>query len=557
MDAKCTVVMPLYNKEEFIEQAINSVLEQKVREKIQLIIADDCSTDKSLEIAEKYADLHRDLIKVLKSERNQGLLANDIRVFENMKTDYFCVLDPDDYWIDNDFLQKAIDFLDANPEFICYSSNTIVDEEGERKPYIDRKEDNIVTESIEDYLDGKAVVPHTTAAVYRNVIYKYGVPSIIKNAVGTISESSFRGDQDRFVMHLKYGKAMFKNEMVGFYRIYDGGMWGGEKKVYQYLLEAQAKFDYSRFYDGVYEDLFLKQVRELYYVPTLILKKESEAKGEFLNDKGNELFDCLNNKMMEYDRRITLEKKIQAVEDHIQAQNQSLHIEQYKVQKEILWANIFHDTIRGSRWFPDDISLSPGRWALGYPALYALYRVLEEVQPKSVLELGLGQSTKLTSSYAKYKSFTGENCEHIVIEHDKEWIQHFSRSFDTKDINIIQLNMGEAAFSVQGIGDVRVNVYEGFQEKLQGKKFDFIFIDAPSGSDEYSRIDLINILPDCLNESFVIFMDDYNRIGEQRSVALITTILNEHHIRYCTGGYGGEKTSLLIVSEDLHFLCTM
>lgn len=66
------------------------------------------------------------------------------------------------------------------------------------------------------------------------------------------------------------------------------------------------------------------------------------------------------------------------------------------INKEILCAEIFNNTVSGSEWLKDK-SFSPGRWALGYQYLYAVYRILSTVKPKKILELALGQSTKLLS----------------------------------------------------------------------------------------------------------------------------------------------------------------
>lgn len=258
-NVKCTIVMPTYNREEYIAMAIESVLKQETVYRIQLVIADDCSEDGSLQIAQQYKEQYPDKIVVLTSAKNQGLLANDIRVFENMKSDYFCVLDPDDYWIDYGFVQKAIDFLEENRDFTCYSSNTIVDVYGTgQRAYFSTNQVDYVTNSIGDYLEGRALVPHTTASIYRNVIYKNGVPQIIREAVGTRNEVAFRGDHGRFVIHLKYGKAIFVNEFVGVYREYEGGIWSGAKQIHRYLLSAQAKLGLSAFYNEVYRKEFMK-----------------------------------------------------------------------------------------------------------------------------------------------------------------------------------------------------------------------------------------------------------------------------------------------------------
>lgn len=69
--------------------------------------------------------------------------------------------------------------------------------------------------------------------------------------------------------------------------------------------------------------------------------------------------------------------------------------------EEIRWGQIYNSTIAGSEWLKDQ-SVSPGRWAVGYNYLYILYRILNDVKPTNILELGLGQSTKLMAQYAAF-----------------------------------------------------------------------------------------------------------------------------------------------------------
>ena len=89
---------------------------------------------------------------------------------------------------------------------------------------------------------------------------------------------------------------------------------------------------------------------------------------------------------------------------------------------EIMWACIFNNAIDTETWLKNK-SFYPGRWAIGYPVLYVLYRILNEVKPKSILELGLGQSTKMITQYAA----AYEDVKHYVVEHDDEWIHFFER----------------------------------------------------------------------------------------------------------------------------------
>lgn len=550
----CTVVMPLYNRERYVKQAITSVMDQQTSYPIQLIIADDCSTDGSLEIAESMKCQFPEKISVLYSDVNRGLLANDIRVFENMKTEYFCVLDPDDYWIDFAFLQKAIAFLEEHKDFTCYSSNTVLQREGEEGygVYIACKAERHVTNSIRDYLEGRAIVPHTTGSVYRNVIYKHGVPDCIRKAVGTISEASYRGDHDRFVLHLKYGKAMFVNELVGLYRIHKQGIWSGASQIHNDLISAQSKFDYSSFYDHVYDAEFRKLAAPD-FLSALRGKMQLVQRGQVLDDEDERLLQEVQKEFGDYGDMVIYLELMSAI-----TQTQTMVQSQAGVQKEVLWANIFHDTIRGSKWFSEQTALSPGRWALGYPGLYLLYRVLDVVQPQSILELGLGQSTKMIEDYVKYQKKLGGTCQHMIAEDDPDWVDFFLQSYSILDETEIHLmRRVEQEFDVETVGKTKVYMYENFKNIMGDKQYDLIFIDAPWGSEEYSRIDVTTILPDCLKDNFVIILDDCQRIGEQRSLQMIENILEEQGIPFRVGTYGGEKITECIVSESLGFLCSM
>lgn len=260
---KLTVVMPSYNRSEYISQAINSVLSQRVSFKLLLVITDDASTDDTRKIVSEYEHKYPDIILAMYSDKNVGLLANDLKVFKFMKSEYFCVLDPDDYWVDEHFLEKAVCFLERNKDFVCYGANSRILKEGKLLDgyYVKTDIKEAWVNGIEDYLCGRTYIPHTTAGVYRNAIFKNGIPDIIKNSVGTLAEASFRGDLDRYVIHLKYGKAKFVNEWAGVYRIHDKGICQGGTMFHWKLMNARCELDYSRFYNDQFEDKFLDRAR--------------------------------------------------------------------------------------------------------------------------------------------------------------------------------------------------------------------------------------------------------------------------------------------------------
>lgn len=242
-----------------------------------------------------------------------------------------------------------------------------------------------------------------------------------------------------------------------------------------------------------------------------------------------------------------LENKIISLFD----ENQKAIQVQKKIQKELLWANIFNNTISDSSWLKDK-SFSLGRWAIGYPCAYVLYRVLDEIHPRSILELGLGQSTKLTGQYTKKE----ETVEHIVIEHDVEWVAFFGQNYilsDKTQVVICPWKYGK----YKDVDNIRE--FENFQKIITNKKFDLIMIDAPLGADMkiFSRIDVLKALPSCLADSFVIIFDDCNRCGEQHTFDEMLRVLQENKIDYAQGKYEGEKTVNVICSLDNKFVASM
>jgi glycosyltransferase involved in cell wall biosynthesis len=247
--AVLTVLMPTYNVELYIADAIESVLMQQVDFNYRLIIIDDKSTDNSLMIAQRYQTQFPQKITILENEVNLGLLRTIFKAYDITKTDYFCVLDPDDYYIDDRKFQKAINFLDANSDYAVYVNNTykLDTKTGKKSPYINAKHDGC-TSDFQDYLSGTSVLGHTAGSIYRNVYCKDGVPAKLYDAIGTCSsDSSFRGDAFRNILHIYHGKAYFKNDLASVYRYTGTGIWSSTSEATKLLSRALFFYDNSVF----------------------------------------------------------------------------------------------------------------------------------------------------------------------------------------------------------------------------------------------------------------------------------------------------------------------
>jgi glycosyltransferase involved in cell wall biosynthesis len=116
-----------YNHEKYIAQAIEGFLMQKTTFKFEVLIGEDCSTDGTRKIVDEYALKYPDKITLVTSEMNVGAHKNAVRIFSRVKGRYVAMCDGDDYWTDPLKLQKQVDFLEQNQNYImcCHHSKRI------------------------------------------------------------------------------------------------------------------------------------------------------------------------------------------------------------------------------------------------------------------------------------------------------------------------------------------------------------------------------------------------------------------------------------------------
>lgn len=113
-----TVIIPLYNKEMYIENAIKSILNQTFTD-FELLIINDCSTDKSIEIASKFAF---EKVQIIHHEKNSGLAATRNTGIKKATSNYVTFLDADDLWKPH-FLEKIFHLIQNFPDARIFGTN--------------------------------------------------------------------------------------------------------------------------------------------------------------------------------------------------------------------------------------------------------------------------------------------------------------------------------------------------------------------------------------------------------------------------------------------------
>ncbi len=128
------ILMPVYQHENYVGQAIESVLMQKTKYKYKLYVGEDCSKDRSRSIILDYQKKNPDKISVILWKKNSYSIGmkNGAELAKKCHAKYIAHLEGDDFWIATDKLEKQIDILEHNPEYYGCTHNIVKVDENNR-----------------------------------------------------------------------------------------------------------------------------------------------------------------------------------------------------------------------------------------------------------------------------------------------------------------------------------------------------------------------------------------------------------------------------------------
>lgn len=179
-DIMLSVLMATYNHEHYIEQAIRSVLMQKVSFQYEVVIADDCSQDGTQEVLRRLEPSLPDNFHIIYRTANMG--GNGKNNFKDMYSravgKYIIVLEGDDYWTYDQKLQKEVDFLESHSDYSAVAHNTfVVDHNGDVRTDYEYPECKREEYTFREYEKG-ILAGQTTTIMYRNIVHSSGFLNI-------------------------------------------------------------------------------------------------------------------------------------------------------------------------------------------------------------------------------------------------------------------------------------------------------------------------------------------------------------------------------------------
>ena len=232
MSPKVSIALITYNHEKFIRQAIEGILIQTY-ENYEIVIADDSSIDRTLQIVEEYSNRLPGRFKILKNVTNIGASKNFKKLLESCDGKYVALLDGDDFWINPEKLTIQVDFLEKNQEYVlAFHQSRILKEVDVRfGDFIPSKISKQEEFSIVDVMND--LFMPTASVVFRNGKIKK-IPDWFEKLIVC--------DKPLHLMNLLYGEIKYFNECMSVYRIHESGIWSTQR------FEKRVEFDKNKIY---------------------------------------------------------------------------------------------------------------------------------------------------------------------------------------------------------------------------------------------------------------------------------------------------------------------
>jgi glycosyltransferase involved in cell wall biosynthesis len=217
-----SILMITYNHEQYIAQALESILMQQGDIAYEIVIGEDCSTDNTRAIVQEFQQRYPHIIRPLLHPRNIGMMQNFMRTYEACRGRYIAMLEGDDYWTSPYKLQRQADVLDAHPDIaICFHTVQRFTEDGSSPPDLFPDPHYQTISTIEDILQRNFI--QSCSAMFRNRLFGNFPPWF-----GSLK----LGDWPLHILNAQYGNISYISEVLAAYRMHGSGVWSANPELW-------------------------------------------------------------------------------------------------------------------------------------------------------------------------------------------------------------------------------------------------------------------------------------------------------------------------------------
>ena len=304
-----SVCIPTYNHKEWLTKCLNAVFSQKTNFSFEILVGleyDDTESEKYINPIEddkiNFKIIRNTEERLIYINSNRTGRGNTINLLQNVKGKYVAFCEGDDYWTDPYKLQKQVDFLETNDEYVaCYGGCMHVDSNNQVIKKTRFEEYNSPNSEMLLTAQGAMI---TNSVMFRNVISNF--PDFFKHVPSG----------DTILYHLLgfHGHGKFLPEIkFSAYRIHNTGLWSGSSDINRmkntlmtlvaiknnlshYFGEDHTiiyKMNYSAFKNingYLYKNLYSKNFKEYFKLIIYLLKQNSFSKSFLLKEHFIDLF---------------------------------------------------------------------------------------------------------------------------------------------------------------------------------------------------------------------------------------------------------------------------
>ena len=238
---KCSIICNTYNHEKTIEETIKGFLIQEVNFSFEILIHDDASSDSTQKIIKKYEEIYPNLINPIYQIINQTSLGKSVSEINISRAqgEYIAICEGDDVWIDPYKLQKQVDYLDKNSDYVCIGhACKVMNVNFPYKSKIWSYSKQNKELSTQDIIQNRGIVFAYNTIVFRKGNYDY--PDFFND---------FKvADVKRILFSSLIGKVYFMSDVMSIYHVGIKNSWTDRVRLNNDLLVKHYK-DEIQFYE--------------------------------------------------------------------------------------------------------------------------------------------------------------------------------------------------------------------------------------------------------------------------------------------------------------------
>jgi len=214
-----SVCCTAYNHEKYIRSCLDGFVNQKTNFKYEVIVHDDASTDNTASIIQEYADKYPKIIKPILQKENQ--YSKDVLIYEDYlypqcKGKYIAFCEGDDFWCDENKLQKQVDVLEDNLDYVaCVHQTKTLDLKRKKESLFVKCDKDSILETEKFF---SATIPYQTSSL----MYRF---ELVNKRPSFCFVSKQVGDYPTAVFLTLTGPVYYLNQTMSVYRKFTEGSW--------------------------------------------------------------------------------------------------------------------------------------------------------------------------------------------------------------------------------------------------------------------------------------------------------------------------------------------